>query len=234
MGETVTYTAVDDWMGPSVASYTWEYKYTSGSCQGNWIDSGFDWASVSFFESLPGTWDVRLTVTYEPWEGSWHEPTVITKSVTVAPATKFTIIDGLGTNTPIGTNIVLKFRVEGASRPCGPDLGGVAQERLTNRWCLSPPYPLQNPADTDWSPPTPDPAFQLQPSTNEVWDTKVQNTLLWDSLPADPNHEYRRDVQSLRIKYIDPCNDTKYLDIGSRTVMRFKVDANNWKITVSP
>jgi hypothetical protein len=109
----------------------------------------------------------------------------------------------------------------------------LAQEKLTNRWCLSPPYPVQNLPDSNWVPDAADPAFQFQPGTNEIWDTKVQSTDVWPELPVDLNNEYRRDVQWLRIKYVDPCSETKYLDIGSFTIKRFKVDNNNWKITSS-
>lgn len=232
MGETVAYTAVTDGQAPFPATYKWEYKFTSGSCQGTWIDSMQTSQTASFVEHRPGTWDIRLTVTYNPPPFPVHAPTVIIKSVTIAPATHFTIIGGFNTNTLIGTSIIAKFRVEAATRPCGSYIcANVAQERLTNRWCLSPPYPQQNLADSDWVPDTADPAFQFQPGTNEIWDTKTQNTGVWSALPVDVNNEYRRDVQWLRIKYIDPCGDTQTLDIGSFTIRRFKVDDYNWKIT---
>ena len=32
-GESVTYTAVNNGQSPSPATYKWEYKYISGSCQ---------------------------------------------------------------------------------------------------------------------------------------------------------------------------------------------------------
>lgn len=40
MGEIVTYTAVNNGY-PYPITYKWEYKYTSGACQGTWVDSGF-------------------------------------------------------------------------------------------------------------------------------------------------------------------------------------------------
>ncbi|MHB8973597.1 MAG: hypothetical protein ACYC4N_24445 [Pirellulaceae bacterium] len=234
MGEVVWYTAVNDGGGPPVASYKWEYKFTSGSCQGNWIDSGQAGYYAGFIESRPGTWDVRLTVTYNPPPVPPRAPTVITKSVTIAPATKFTTIAGLDTPTPYTSSIVLKFRVEAASRPCGPYVcANLAQEKITNWWQRSPPFYPDYLPDGDWVPGAADPAFQFQPGSNEIWDTHSHNysSTLWASIPTGI---YITVTQSLRIKYVDPCSETRYIDLGSHVLKHVKVDANNWKVTEGP
>jgi len=224
MGESVAYTAVNNG-SPYPLSYNWEYKYTSGSCQGNWVNGGTS-QTVYFIEHRPGTWSVRLTATYYPPT----QPTVITKSVTIAPATHFTIVEGTDTSTAFSSSIVLKFRVDAAGRPCGSYISGnLAQEQATEWWNLSPPYQDEYPPDTDWSPEGPIDAFHL--AGNQIWDTHSNglNSSGWATIPSSDN--FLTVKQWLRIRYVDPCNETKYINLGSHVVTWTKVDADNWKIT---
>jgi len=204
MGEVVRYTAMDDQSRP-VQTWLWEYKYTSGSCQSNWINGGINSSVASYYETRPGTWDVRLTVTYAYPPSA---PTVIaTHSVTVAPATKFTTVAGLNTPTPWTSNIVLKFRVEADSRPCGPYLNignaNIAQEKITNIWQLSPPFQPEHPPDVDWTPPQPVANFRLQANgnTSEILDTQTMSMppQFWALIPVNPNGYYTSIRQSLRL-----------------------------------
>jgi hypothetical protein len=206
-------------------------KFTSGSCQGNWAGGETD-PAVIYMESRPGTWDVRLTVTYAQDSSGDppHAPTVITKSVTIAPATHFTTVGGMDTATAYTNNIVLKFRVDAASRPCGPYIEyNVAQEKITEQWRRVPPYDVEYPADIDWVPEEPVEAFHL--AGNETWDTHTNGITPsgWATiLEGDP---FLTCKQYLRIKYVDPCSETKYINLGSHVLTWKKVDANNWKIT---
>jgi len=231
MGESVSYTAVDDWLYPPPDTYKWEYKYTSGSCQQDWIDSGSTDSYGIFIESRPGTWDVRLTATYAQDSSGDppHAPSVITKSVTIAPATHFTTVAGTGTLTPYTSDIVLKFRVDAAARPCGPYIEyNVAQERITNIWLQSPPYPQQNPPDGEWTPDGAIPRFRL--SGNEIWDTHGNGLDAggWDSIYA-PNY-FSIVTQHLRLKYVDPCNETKTIDLASHVLKWQTATSSNWRI----
>ncbi len=236
MGETVAYTAVTDGQAPFPATYKWEYKFTSGSCQGTWIDSMQTSQTASFVEHRPGTWDIRLTVTYNPPPFPVHAPTVITKSVTIAPATRFTIIGGLNTATSRFDSITVKYRVDAAARQCGPYVCvNVAQEKIVNKWFLSPPLFPQFPPDSDWVPDTPVPEFQFQLGSNEIWDVKVNGStvnLVWSQIPIGST--YYLMTQNMRLKYTDPCGDTKYIDLGSVMLKRVKQDANNWIVTFGP
>jgi hypothetical protein len=160
-----------------------------------------------------------------------HDPTVITQSVTIAPATHFTTIAGLNTPANCTSSIVLKFRVEAATRPCGGgiQMGCVAQEKITNVWAASPPYAEEYPPDGDWAPDTPIDRFKLQ--FNEIWDTDSNGLTgpLWDQL-ATPMC-FMNFNQSLRLKYVDPCGDTKTIRLGSHGLAWTKVDANNWQVS---
>jgi len=232
MGETVEYAAVDDGLYPPPDTYKWEYKYTSGSCQQDWVE-GSTASYVVFIESRPGTWDVRLTATYAQDSSGDppHAPSVITKSVTIAPATHFTVLPGcLDTPTLYTSSILLKFRVEAASRPCGHYICYLlAQESLTDIWCRKPPFTDEYPADVDWTPNVAVDAFHLE--ENEIWDT---HSVLW--APGDwsvigEGQSFATLTQALRLKYTDPCNEIQTIDLGSHHLTRVKVDANNWKIT---
>ncbi len=237
MGETVYYTAVNDGQGPPVATYTWEYKYTSGSCQGNWVNVGSNSCLIAFIESRPGTWDVRLTVTYNPPPYPPHAPSPYINPVTVAPATKFTIVGGLDTPTSRFNPITVKFRVEAASRPCGPGVSmTLAQEKIENRHLLSPPfYPEYPPDDTNWTPDTPDPAFRFPSGSNEIWDVKNNGStvnMVWSQIQTGATYFSMR--QMLRIKYTDPCSVVQTIDLGSVDLKRVKVDDSNWKVSRGP
>jgi len=223
MGESVSYTAVDDWLYPPPDTYKWEYKYTSGSCQQDWVEGSTD-SYVVFIESRPGTWDVRLTATYAQDSSGDppHAPSVITKSVTIAPATHFTTVEGLDTATTYTSSIVLKLRVDAASRPCGPYIEyNVAQEEITNIWLVSPPFPAEYPPDIGWTPEGPIEKFHLV--GNQIWDSHG-NTLTqaqWDTIPSN-NFVYCTCTQRLRIRYVDPCSETKYIELGSHVLDRRK------------
>jgi len=125
---------------------------------------------------------------------------------------------------------VLKFRVDAASRPCGGYISGnVAQENVTEEWYRSPPYPIEYPPDSGWVPTGPIDTFHL--AGNQIWDTHINglNASQWASILE--GDDISTCKQYLRIKYVDPCNDTKYINLGSHVLTWKKVDSNNWKIT---
>jgi hypothetical protein len=229
MGEMVTYTAQNDGRNP-VTSYKWEWKYTSGSRQLDWFDSGCTGPTPTFWETRPGTWDMRLTVTYGGPPGPPPAPTVITKSVTIAPATHFTTVAGLNTSTIYTIAIVLKFQVDAASRPCGGgiQMSCVAQERITNDWWLKPPADIEYPPDTDWGPDTPNERFALD--REEILDRQTNGLYPSAWAQISSGIDFSVFTQELRLKYVDPCGDTKYIDLGSHIVFWFKVDPDNWEI----
>lgn len=165
-------------------------------------------------------------------------PAVITKNVTIAPATTFSITSGLNTATPLmGGSVVIKFKVKAGTTDGGQYLMGIlAQEKITNKASLSPPFfPAFPPDDVDWTPNAPDPAFQLV--GNVIEDTKAMNGFMitdpdWVATPNGAT--FYTATQYLRLKYVDPCGTTKYISLGSVVLKRVKVDAQNWKIVVGP
>ena len=112
-------------------------------------------------------------------------------------------------------------------------MGILAQEKIINKSLLSPPlFPANPPDDADWTPNAPDPVFQLQ--GNEINDVKSQNFApeTWAAIPNGST--FYTATQQLRLKYVDPCSDTKYISLGSVVLKRVKVDDNNWKIITGP
>lgn len=232
MGETVIYAAINDGTKP-VASYQWEYKFTSGSCPGTWVVAPGNESIVSFYESRPGTWQVRLTATYatEPPMGMPPPPAVVTENVTIAPATSVIIDEGLETPTNRNAPLLVKFRLKAGIRDCGPNLMGiVAQEKITNRTYLSPPFIPATAEDSPWQPETPHANFKLE--GNQIHDTKgVFNVdlAIWNACPA-PSTIYSR-TQHLRLKYVDPCGTTKYIPLGAVQLDTIKLNDDEWKLT---
>lgn len=240
MGDAVWYEAVND--GTTVVqSFKWEYQFTSGTCPGTWVLAPFVSPTAAFYECRPGTWQVRLTANYmggysagpPPMMLPPPPPAVITKNVTIAPATGFQIVSGLSTPTPRANSIVMKFRLRAGMKDCGPYLMGIlAQERITNCVGLSPPFPATIADDPDWWPDSPQSTFQIQ--GNEIHDTKSMDLsdADWNAIPSGTTI-YSRD-QNLRLKYVDPCGTTKYISLGTIRLHNEKVDANNWQIYVIP
>ncbi|MEK6259167.1 MAG: hypothetical protein AABP62_11175 [Planctomycetota bacterium] len=237
MGQIVTYTAVNDGTKP-VTSYKWEYKYTSGTCPGTWELAPGNTNTVAFYEARPGTWQVRLTATYGPGTGMPPTPpptpAVITKDVTIAPATGFAIVGGLDVTTARTSSIVVKFRVKAGTNDCGQFLSMrcIAQEILTDYVTLNPPFSGTAPDDVDWWPDTAQPTFKLV--GNEIHDTKAFSfsDADWNAIPAGAT--FLSSVQALRLKYVDPCGTTKYISLGSIRIYWEKVGANNWRLYIIP
>ena len=68
-GDIATYTAVDDGTGgPTPMSYLWEYQYLNApgnsATPGSWSTAVGTANSITFNESIPGSWNVRMTVSY--------------------------------------------------------------------------------------------------------------------------------------------------------------------------
>ena len=234
-GEIVTYTPVTDNNPPlAISSYKWEYRY-NGQCITDWVVAQQGTTpTVTFYESRPGKWDVRLTVTYAPimsFPPVFPPPTVITKQVSIAPATNVVITEGLNSSYSASTPITIKFRLMSGSKPCGPMLSGLAQELITDRVLLNPPLGNPNPvSDTDWNPSESVPGiFWLQ--GNEIWDVKNQNfdPAKWNQIPN--NTSYYSCVQSLRFKYIDPCGIEQVISLGQFNLSRTKDANGNWYLS---
>lgn len=132
---------------------------------------------------------------------------------------------------PYAAPILLKFRVEADSRPCGPTVEDMAQEFRTNYQFMSPPY-FDLTDDTDWVPPQPISTFCLAVNgyTSEIWDTHWTglNSVGWGTITQDD--VFVSAKQQLRIKYVDPCGDEQECYLGQHEIWWRKVDANNWQV----
>lgn len=235
MGELVTYTPIVDDNPPfSMTSYKWEFRFL-GICNTDWIlaQEGMD-PGVSIYETRPGTWQVRLTVTYATIFGNppiTPPPTIITKQVTIAPATGVMITEGLNAPAGVNASITLKFRLMSGNKPCGPMISGVPQELITDKWALNPPLGTPNPInDPDWTPDQPKPGvFWLQ--GNEIFDVKAQifYPVIWNQIPI--NTTYYKMTQALRLKYVDPCGVEHIIPLGSFQFNRVKDANGDWYLT---
>ncbi|MEZ6063107.1 MAG: hypothetical protein R3C19_22410 [Planctomycetaceae bacterium] len=238
MGELVTYTAVTQGNTQPVQSYSWEYRYTSGPCQDPWHTgywaNGAEWLSP---EPRPGTWEVKLTVTYQspgqdPVSGMMlppPPPSVIIKPLTVAPATKIVVVAGHDEKAPVTGQVIFRFRVESATRPCGPFLGSVAmaQEKMTNVTFVNPPFGA-NPDDSDWAPTGGStPEFGFPGGGNEIVDIQDQSGFetIWPAIVF----RYMRAEQHLRLKYTDPCGQIQHIVLGTVIHVRVKENATEWR-----
>lgn len=230
MGEIVAYSLIDDGMD-DIVSVKWEYKFTSGSCVGLWIEDNTQTGpTATWRESRPGTWAMRITITYGINSGGqMHPPTVINTSVTIAPATKFTFAGGFNTPANLGDPIFALYQVEGADRPCGPYLVGcVIQEKLTNKELPNPPFTTNPADDANFQPEQAADEFHLE--ENIVHDEKTFNPEgPWYEQLAVGGTAYECD-QALRLKYIDPCGVTQYIDLGTFHFRRVKVSNSQWKL----
>lgn len=85
MGQLVTYTAVNNGQH-AISSHKWEYTFPSCG-HGIGVTDPSIGNSFSAYETRPGTWQIRLTVTYigNPVNPIPPPPTVITKNVVIAP-----------------------------------------------------------------------------------------------------------------------------------------------------
>ena len=240
MGDAVTYTVVPQ-NNPNpwpVASYAWHWKYQSAVCPDlPWV-GGQGGTEFMSYEPRPGTWTVRLTVTYQspgqdPVTGMMlppPPPNEIPKQVTIAPATRVVIVAGAGERANgVNGKVIFRFRVDGASGACGPFLGmaSLAQEKLTDRVFIVPPFQFPWLPDTGWIPPSFTPEFQL--SGNEIIDhhTGSGTQQEWDSIPVGA--EFLSATQLLRLKYTDPCGTVQVIPLGSISHSRVKINANEWQ-----
>jgi len=157
-------------------------------------------------------------------------PQKISKNVIVAPPTKIVIISGPGQwANGVNGDTIFRFRVEAADRPCGPFLGaaGLAQEKLTNRVFMSPPFPNATEVDTMWMPTVEHPYFRL--SGNEIIDRHWNGGPweLWNQIPLGDT--FLSATQLLRITYMDPCGNIQEIPLGSVAHSRKKVTAHEWE-----
>lgn len=241
MGEIVLYSAVLNNQPPiSVTSYKWEYNF-AGPCGPNWYTGMSTTSTWSVAEWLPGTWQVRLTVNYAPtgFPQTQPPPTIIVKNVTIAPPTHLVISGGLNIRTGYTSPITMRFRVMSGARPCGPMLGGLIQELITDRTFLSPPFPSPWGADdTEWTPATHYDPTKFYREGNEIVDIKTQADLafeLWAAIPTAqppaPPTDYYSIRQSFRLKYTDPCGAVQIIPLGSFTLSRVKVSGGSWEMS---
>lgn len=231
MGQMVVYSLVDDGMD-DISTVKWEYKY-GGSCAAGYPyieDTTQTGTQAIYYENRPGPWNLRVTITYNPNSGGGppHAPTILTPSVTIAPATGFTIAAGLNTPANWGDPIFVEFQVKAGSVDCGPYLGSVlAQEKITNKWFQSPPLNPPPWPDSNWTPNQADPKFQLDGSVvKDKKDLEDWSQALFDAVSGV---FYEAD-QEIRLKYEDPCGVTQYISLGTVRLKRVKVSATEWKV----
>jgi hypothetical protein len=250
IGQSLTYAPVDDDLPPcpqTVTSYQWSYQYdnTIGNpfnpfpCKSAWYDSAASTSpTISFFESTPGPFRVRLTVKYAPQGFPPTNPPdiVITKTINIPEADSVRISHGIdpATVANLGTsdNVEIDFTI----RCCGQDAGalfaGYAQEFLRNKHVL---WPTDQPQldDPDWSPTSGQDNTNFNRQGNVIVDMKGMSYLgtdlaWWSSIPVGTT--FYSCTQDLRLMWSDPCGNTRYMVLGSVLIRRVKVGDMQWEI----
>jgi hypothetical protein len=181
MGQMITLTTTSDGGAGMPASWLWESQYTANGQQTSWATIGTQ-STVGYCRGIPGTWNIRLTVTYFPFGMPPVQPgpTQQTNSVTFAPADGFTVASGLETTANFNTPIWVRFTITAGGTPCGPGLSvATPQEQIVGIWMLSPPFPGPPWYDSPWSGPNGD--FYL--AGNQILDLKQQSIEgIWDDI----------------------------------------------------
>ncbi len=114
--------------------------------------------------------------------------------------------------------------IEAATRPCGPWISAMAQERMTEIQFANPPFAGNYPT-SDWSP-VEHPVTEFRIEGNQIFDVHHQEGFeaLWPLLQLF----VMRSKQHLRLKFTDPCGQVQYVYLGTVTHVRLKANDNEW------
>lgn len=239
MGEAAMYIGTgplpNGWM---ISQWQWQCRVVMGTCATDWaVSAGYGPPSIFWIvEQWPGIAERRQTVSYFDFftmQPVPPPPTLVVKEFTVEPADRAEIVGGLNTPAPFGSPIVITFRLYAGLRPIGDFSAGLAQERITNQWLLSPPLPTESLPDwPDWGPyPEPIPTFFHLGSYihDEKWH--IGSWPWWSEIPVGA--PYIKYTQHLRLRWRYPsCEEEKTIDLGSFALQRVKVSATHWKYTL--
>jgi hypothetical protein len=132
----VTFAVVDDG-NDAVASYKWEWACRSPGCSGGYSDYGLTDPMIDVTFWNPGTYYLRLTVTYSTVNCVTPPPTVIVHSQVVLPPDGCRLLPGYNASTTVGEGVWWQFQITGGGNDPGGlnDLfvtSGQPQERIYN------------------------------------------------------------------------------------------------------
>lgn len=237
MGEESHYwgigTLPQGWM---VSQWTWYHRYRSDTCTTDWVTSATGNGGTphySFMHQIPGIHEVWLVVAYFNYITMQCEaPTQVIKGFAITPADTVYLVGGLETPALLANPIMMTFRIYAGDRPIGDFAAGLAQERITDQWNLSPPMPTPNPPDwPNFVPDSPIPTFYRMGSY--IHDQKSHGVMFpWAGIPV--GETYIRYTQHLRLKYTDPCGQEQIIPLGSFRLQRTRIDADHWKYSLQP
>lgn len=190
-----------------------------------WMDLGTN-SSQELIGEYPITYEMRLITTYGsvPGQPMPTPPTTHYLTRTVSPATGVRDEAGFDVETPMNQSILIKYKVQRLGQDTGPYLGGIAQERLRNRFVAG----AGNLPDWDtWLPTFPSPSFML--NGGYIDDQHAATTLYWNDIPVPGIIETA--VQDLRIAWSDPFGNNHEQDLGSQQIVHRKVSNFTWTVT---
>jgi hypothetical protein len=126
------------------SSFLWELRENDGYTTTSWSTGPSTTANVSLYWSTPGTFDLRLTVTYGGNSGGpGPGPDVQVRTITISPptagdainsytATNYTNTEPTSTSTAGTQGYYLLFPLLAGSVSVGPYISGTVQEQITN------------------------------------------------------------------------------------------------------
>jgi hypothetical protein len=175
--------------------------------------------------AIPGNYHIGVLLTL--MDGS--QP-VLDTWVGINQPTDSRMISGQGAIAAPSTSVLLKsLMMVDLNIPVGPQIIGLAQERLTNRqW-----WNGQNLPDTDWGPTSPGPEFYQ--AGGFIFDWVVIDYEPWSSVPIGT--VIASWDQQLRLVSSMACKDGSAINIvssvGKRHFRFIKIDANSYQVKVN-
>jgi hypothetical protein len=221
LGNMLACTIKDDGKAPNVKGCTWTVQFKPGSTvyPAQYQDMGLN--GVNFPAIAPGRYLVDCTVGYGGGPNPPPPKALPRAVVTVRPPLSVRLISGLpATLLYTSTNTVMWNVIDAGGNVCGPYLGGMAQESLTNQKNFDGSHPL----DTGWIPATPATTFTLQ--QGRLVDVQWVNASRWGEIKINDTFTFD---QELRILFQFPVkDDTLECPLGSHSFTYKKIDDTHW------
>lgn len=206
---------------PLVASFQWEYRCIESGCAGGWVVGPSKSQAASFVCDKIGKQEVKCTAYYVPFPPT--APTSITHAVDVKAPDNYVVTKGDQTPFPNGPErLEFNYKLRYGTTDL-LSIAGLAQEKVVvpaTGW------------ESDWMPGVGDPNYYL--AGNTIIDKQLCNLhpADWNALPI--NTVLATVVIHHRVVLADCCGQSKFINLGSRTFTRRKVNATDWQTEITP
>ncbi|AGA24569.1 hypothetical protein [Singulisphaera acidiphila] len=144
------------------------------------------------------------------------------KTITIAKADDYLDEYGLHVLVSNPGSIVARLQVYTGEDPCGIDMAGLVQQKLTNQVVNG-----EQLKDKDWHPNAPGSTLNLVDAV--IYD-EVGSMADADAFAALPEENvFFSATQAFRILYSTPCGETLEMPLGEWTIMKRKKSATQWQ-----